>query len=205
MHQLFPQLEPEHVAPGHPGEVQRAVHGVGAVDVDLGASEPVVRLRESGSIGVPGDVDGVLPVLVQPGGEARARGDVVIALVGTLLPFMIYPIYLSLSSHSENLRSAAASLGASPTAVFTSITLPLSIDGVTAGSIFVFVTAAGFFVTPALLGGGRVLTAATFIDQQIQEFLDWPLAAAAASTLLVLVAVGAVFLPRSRSVARSTG
>ncbi len=122
---------------------------------------------------------------------------VVIAMVGTLLPFMIYPIYLALSSQSEDLRAAAASLGASPLRVFTSVTLPLCASGMRAGSIFVFVTAAGFFVTPALLGGGRVLTAATFISQQIEEFLDWPLAAAAASLLLLLVAACAALYPRS--------
>jgi ABC-type spermidine/putrescine transport system permease subunit I len=125
---------------------------------------------------------------------------VVIAMVGTLLPFMVYPIYLSLSSQPPAVRSAAASLGASPFRVFTSVTLPLSAAGLRAGSILVFVTSAGFFVTPALLGGGRVLTAATFIDQQITEFLDWRLAAAASAVLLLIVAASAALYPRSKDV-----
>jgi ABC-type spermidine/putrescine transport system permease subunit I len=110
---------------------------------------------------------------------------------------MIYPIYLSLSSQGQGLRQAAASLGASPIQVFRSITLPLSLPGIRAGSIFVFVTAAGFFVTPALLGGGRVATAATFITQQLEEFVRWPLAAAAAATLLLLVGLIGALYPRS--------
>jgi putative spermidine/putrescine transport system permease protein len=122
---------------------------------------------------------------------------VVIAMVSTLLPFMIYPIYLSLSAQSSVLRDAAASLGASPTRTFASITLPLSSPGVRAGAIFVFATAAGFFVTPALLGGGRVFTSATFIAQQIEEFLNWPLAAAASMMLLVLLALAGSFYLRS--------
>jgi ABC-type spermidine/putrescine transport system permease subunit I len=127
------------------------------------------------------------------------EAGVVIAMVSTLLPFMIFPICLSLSAQSAVLRDAAASLGANPARTFTSITLPLSAPGVQAGAIFVFITAAGFFVTPALLGGGRVLTAATFIAQQIEEFLDWPLAAAGSAILLVILALASGAYLRSTS------
>jgi len=119
---------------------------------------------------------------------------VVIAMVSTLLPFMIFPVFLSLISQSRDLREAAAGLGASPARMFLSITLPLSVRGILGGSLLVFATAVGFFVTPALLGGGRVLTAATFISQQIDEYLNWPLAAAASMLLLaVMLVLGAVY------------
>jgi ABC-type spermidine/putrescine transport system permease subunit I len=113
-------------------------------------------------------------------------------MVSTLLPFMVFPVFVSLAGQSRDLREAATGLGASPARMFLSITLPLSARGVLGGGLLVFATAVGFFVTPALLGGGRVLTAATFIDQQIEEFLNWPLAAAAATVLLALMIVLAV-------------
>lgn len=119
---------------------------------------------------------------------------VVIAMVSTLLPFMIFPVFLSLASQSRDLREAAAGLGASPGRMFVSVTLPLSARGILGGCLLVFATALGFFVTPALLGGGRVLTAATFISQQIDEYLNWPLAAAASMVLLaVMVVLGALY------------
>lgn len=112
---------------------------------------------------------------------------IVIGMTNTLLPFMVLPIAVAIQSQDHALREAAVSLGARPASVFWSVTLPLSLTGVYAGSLLVFTTALGFFITPALLGGGRVLVAATFISQQIQEFVDWPLAAAASMILLVIV------------------
>lgn len=122
---------------------------------------------------------------------------VVIAMVSTLLPFMVFPVFLSLAAQPRDLREAATGLGASPARMFLSITLPLSASGVLGGCLLVFATAIGFFVTPALLGGGRVLTAATFISQQIDEFLNWPLAAAAAMVLLALMVVLAALYRRA--------
>jgi ABC-type spermidine/putrescine transport system permease subunit I len=112
---------------------------------------------------------------------------VLIAMVGTLLPFMALPVYVSIASQDRRLHEAAASLGADPARVFFDVTFPQSRPGVYAGSMLVFVTAMGFFVTPAVLGGGRVLVSATFINQQIEDFLNWPLAAAAAMVLLLIV------------------
>ena len=63
-------------------------------------------------------------------------------------------------------------------------TLPLSLPGVFAGSALVFVISLGFFITPALLGGGRVMMIAMLIEQQVREFLDWPFAAALSTVLL---------------------
>jgi len=112
---------------------------------------------------------------------------VLIAMINTLLPFMVFPIYLAISSQHRSLREAAISLGAGPARVFFAVTLPLSRNGLLAGVLLVFATALGLYITPALLAGGRVMMAATFINQQIEEFLNWPLAAAA--SLVVLAAV----------------
>jgi ABC-type spermidine/putrescine transport system permease subunit I len=135
--------------------------------------------------------------LTPSGGPAELlynETGVVIAMVSTLLPFMIFPVFLALAGQSRDLREAAAGLGASPARMFLSVTLPVSARGIVGGSLLVFATAVGFFVTPALLGGGRVLTAATFISQQIDEYLNWPLAAAAAMVLLaVMIVLGVVY------------
>ncbi len=114
---------------------------------------------------------------------------VVIGMSNTLLPFMVFPIFVALSAQDRSLREAAASLGATPAAVFRRVTLPLSRNGIFAGALLVFASAVGFFITPALLGGGRVLMAATFVTQQVEEFLNWPLAAAASLILFAVVAV----------------
>lgn len=117
------------------------------------------------------------------------EAGVVIGMVNTLLPFMVLPIFASIDSQDSSLRDAAASLGASPSRILLSITLPLSRAGIASGSLLVALTAAGFFVTPALLGGGRILVAASFIDGQIENAVDWPLAAAASTVLLAAVIV----------------
>lgn len=137
--------------------------------------------------------EGILSSLIghlHPGEPAQLLYNdfgVTVAMINTLLPFMVFPVYLALASQSQALREAAATLGARPAKVFTQVTLPLARGGIFAGSLFVFATAVGFFITPALLGGGRVLTAAIFINQQIEEFVNWPLAAAAAVVLLTIV------------------
>jgi ABC-type spermidine/putrescine transport system permease subunit I len=117
------------------------------------------------------------------------EAGVVIGMVSTLLPFMVFPVFISLFYQDRNLREAATSLGASPARVFLAITLPLSRNGIIAGCLLVYTIALGFFVTPALLGGGRVLMTATFIRQQVEELVNWPLAAAAGMVLLVTVLV----------------
>ncbi len=114
---------------------------------------------------------------------------VMIGMINTLLPFSVFPVFVALAAQERTLREAAASLGASPARVFWTVTLPLSRAGIYAGALLAFATALGFFITPALLGGGRVLMAATFITQQVEEFLNWPLAAAASLILLAAVMI----------------
>jgi ABC-type spermidine/putrescine transport system permease subunit I len=108
---------------------------------------------------------------------------VYIAMIHVLLPFMILPLYASLRAIDANLLRAAASLGARPAAAFRQIILPLSLPGISAGCLLVFILALGFYITPALVGGPRDLTMAVLIQQQIDQ-LDWPLGSALAVVLL---------------------
>lgn len=113
-------------------------------------------------------------------------GAVLMAMTHVLLPFMVLPIATALKSIPEDLPRAALNLGASRWNVFWSVTLPLSLPGVFAGCLIVFVMSLGFYVTPALLGGPRTLMIATLIGQQALELLDWPFAGALSFVLLVL-------------------
>ena len=79
-------------------------------------------------------------------------------------------------------------MGAGPWRRFYSLTLPLSMPGMATAALLVFVQGLGFFITPALLGGSRVITLAMVIETQVVDLLDWSLASAAAMVLLVLTA-----------------
>ena len=110
---------------------------------------------------------------------------VTVGMIHILLPFMILPIYSVLKSVDPNLNRAARNLGASPFWVFILIIFPLSLPGVGAGVLFVFILSLGFYVTPALLGGPSTLMISTLIDQQINRSLNWEFAAAIAVLLLI--------------------
>lgn len=120
---------------------------------------------------------------------------VIVGMTNALLPFMVFPIYVSLQAQDKALVPAALSLGASPAVTFFTVTLPLSIPGIAAGAAVTFATALGFYVTPALLGGGKIQLSATYIAKEINEFLNWP-AAAAASMVLLAVVVALLALQR---------
>jgi ABC-type spermidine/putrescine transport system permease subunit I len=113
---------------------------------------------------------------------------VVIGMAQVLLPFAILPLYASLRSIDPRLSRAAQSMGAGPWRRFYSLTLPLSMPGMATAALLVFVQGLGFFITPALLGGSRVITLAMVIEMQVVDLLDWSLASAAAMVLLVLTA-----------------
>ena len=114
------------------------------------------------------------------------EGAVLAAMAHVLLPFMVLPIFSSLHSLPKDLPLAAANLGAGRARTFVSAILPLSLPGVFAGCLIVFVMSLGFYVTPALLGGPRTLMIATLIGQQATELLNWPFAGAISLVLLVL-------------------
>ena len=113
-------------------------------------------------------------------------GAVLVGMTHILLPFMILPIFAALRALPPELPRAAANLGAGRLRTFLTIVLPLSLPGVFAGCLLVFVMSLGFYITPALLGGPRTLMIATLISQQATELLDWPFAGAISTVLLVL-------------------
>jgi putative spermidine/putrescine transport system permease protein/mannopine transport system permease protein len=109
-----------------------------------------------------------------------------IGMVQVLLPFMILPLLSAFRNMDTTLLRAAEVLGAGPVRVFIHVYVPLSMPGVSAGVVLVFITALGFFVTPALLGGEKNMTVAVLIQWEVQRLLNWPVASALATLLLVL-------------------
>jgi putrescine transport system permease protein len=113
--------------------------------------------------------------------------SVVLGLVYVYLPFMILPLYGSLSQLDESLVEAAADLGACPARVFFDVVLPLSLPGVAAGALLVFIPAIGEFVIPDLLGGPGTLMVGKVLWQEFFDNVDWPEAAAVAMVLVALL------------------
>ncbi len=110
-----------------------------------------------------------------------------IGIVYTYLPFMVLPLYARLSQLDTRLLEAAADLGAPPLRVFLSVTLPLSMPGVWAGALLVFIPAVGEYVIPELLGGPQAQLVGRVLWQEFFQNRDWPTASAIACALLVLL------------------
>ena len=125
------------------------------------------------------------------------RTGVLIGMSHILLPFMILPLYAVLSRIEPNLSQAASSLGAPPVRNFLRVYLPLSLPGLLAGSVLVFVMGLGYYITPALLGGPGDTMIAQLIEMQIADFGNWGLAGALA--VVLLLGTGTTFLFISRS------
>jgi len=113
--------------------------------------------------------------------------SVTLGLVYSYLPFMILPLYGSLSRLDESLVEAAADLGARPRRVFLDVILPLSLPGIAAGCLLVFIPAVGEFVIPDLLGGPGTLMVGKMLWQEFFDNVDWPAAAAIAMALVVIL------------------
>jgi putative spermidine/putrescine transport system permease protein len=109
---------------------------------------------------------------------------VYVGMIHILLPYMILSLYAGMRGIDPTLLRAAANLGATGWQAFRRVYLPLSLPGVAAGSVLLFVLGLGFFITPALLGGGKVTLIAVLIEANIREALNWPLAAALSVLLL---------------------
>jgi putative spermidine/putrescine transport system permease protein len=111
----------------------------------------------------------------------------IIALVEVLLPFMVLSLMAVIQNIHRSLEEAASSLGAGDWRVFVDVVLPLSMPGVAAGSILVFILAVGAFVTPALIGGAKILVVPMLVYQQAMGVLNWPFAAAISFIFLLFV------------------
>jgi putative spermidine/putrescine transport system permease protein len=127
----------------------------------------------------------------QPLDLYQTTTGVLLGMTQILLPFMVLPLFTTMARIDPELTKAAANLGASPSRAFLRVFLPLSIPGVLAGSLLVFVLALGFYITPALLGSPKNTMLSAFIATRVQQQLDWGLASAMA---MVLVAITLVVL-----------
>lgn len=127
----------------------------------------------------------------QPLDLYQTTTGVLLGMTQVLLPFMVLPLFTTMARIDPELTKAAANLGASPTRAFLRVFVPLSVPGVLAGSLLVFVLALGFYITPALLGSPKDTMLSAFIATRVQQQLDWGLASAMA---LVLIAVTLIVL-----------
>ncbi len=114
---------------------------------------------------------------------------VYVGIVYAYLPFMILPLFTNLVKHDYTLLEAAYDLGARPWKSFVKITIPLSLPGIVAGSMLVFIPAVGEFVIPELLGGSDTLMIGRVLWQEFFNNRDWPVASAVAIVMLLFLAV----------------
>lgn len=128
--------------------------------------------------------------------------SVMIGMLHALLPLCVITMLSVLDNIDGNLSKASMTLGAPPGSTFWRIYFPLSMPGVAAGGLLVFITSLGFFITPALLGSPRDIMLPQLIIQQVQELLNWEFAGAL--SVLLLVAVLVVFLLYDRVFGMST-
>jgi putrescine transport system permease protein len=128
---------------------------------------------------------------------------VYIGIVYSYLPFMILPLYANLERLDMTLLEAAADLGCRPFKAFLSITLPLSLPGIVAGSMLVFIPAVGEFIIPTLLGGPDTLMIGRVLWDEFFSNRDWPVASAVAIAVLILLVVPIMIFQRFQ--ARESG
>ncbi len=132
-------------------------------------------------------------LVADPGTILGTEWAIHLGIVYAYLPFMVLPLYATLEKHDWSLLEAAADLGARPMAAFFTVTLPLSLPGVLAGCLLVFIPAVGEFVIPDLLGGTNTLMIGKVLWDEFFSNADWPLASAVAIVLLMLL-VGPIAL-----------
>ena len=128
-------------------------------------------------------------VIDEPVALVNNMFGVVVGMTYIMLPFMILPLHATISAIDPALMQAAAITGARPWRILRSVLLPLSLPGISAGCIMVFVMSLGYYITPALLGGPSDMMIAVLIAQQVQQMLNWGLGSAAAFILLAITLV----------------
>lgn len=121
---------------------------------------------------------------------------VYIGIVYSYLPFMILPLYSNLEKHDLTLLEAAADLGAKPLSSFLRVTLPLSMPGIIAGSLLVFIPAVGEYVIPSLLGRSDQLMIGRVLSDEFFSNRDWPVASAVAICMLLLLVLPIMLFQR---------
>jgi len=137
-----------------------------------------------------------LGIISEPIRMLYNEATVILGLVHFLLPFMVLNIYVSLEGIDTNLEDAATSLGATRWQAFLQVTLPLSLPGLAAGGLLVFVLGGSSYITPLILGGPRDAMFANLVYEAIITQLNWPLGSAL--SLLLLIVLGALVLLYNR-------
>ncbi len=130
---------------------------------------------------------------------SNTNSAVVIGIVYSYLPFMVLPLYASLERLDQTLLEAAADLGSPPLRSFWQITFPLSLPGVVAGSLLVFIPAVGEFGIPDLLGGSETLMIGRTLWNEFFLNRDWPVASAVAIILLLILVVPIVWFQNAQA------
>ena len=149
--------------------------------------------------GVVNNVLLVIGVIDEPITMMQTDFAVYVGIVYAYLPFMILPLYARLARLDHTLLEAAADLGCRPVRAFLTVTLPLSLPGIVAGSLLVFIPAVGEFVIPALLGGPDTLMIGRVIWDEFFANRDWPVASALAIAALFLLVIPIAVFQRLRS------
>jgi ABC-type spermidine/putrescine transport system permease subunit I len=134
-----------------------------------------------------------LGVIQEPLQLAHNLTGSIIGMIHIMLPFLVLPLYATMRSVDTDLVRAAVGLGSSPRGAFWRVFFPMSLPGLFAGIVLVFILSLGFFVTPALLGGGRVQMLAQRIESTITVYSNWG-AASAVGVVLLLMALAMIWL-----------
>ncbi|MBC7960097.1 MAG: ABC transporter permease, partial [Vallitaleaceae bacterium] len=116
-------------------------------------------------------------------------GAIFLGMTYTLFPFMVLPLYSSIEKLDRGLLEAADDLGANSKKAFRFVTLPLTMPGVVAGSLLVFIPSLGFFFIPDLMGGGKQMIIGNLIKNQFLTARNWPFGAALSILLIVITLV----------------
>ena len=111
---------------------------------------------------------------------------VMVGMVYSLLPFMVLPIYVSLEQLDRRLLEAAYDLGATPFTAFRKITLPLTLSGISEGTILVFISSLGMFIVPEIMGGAKAALVGNLIQNQFLSARNWPFGSALSIVLAIL-------------------
>src|SRR4051794_16898122 len=127
----------------------------------------------------------------------RNELGVIIGMVHYMIPVALLPIYSNMRTIPAQFPATARVLGATPGQAFRLVFLPMTKPGILSGSILVFIFSLGFYITPAILGGGRVLMIAEYIRASFVDTLRWGYATMLASTLLIFVSMALIGLARA--------
>ena len=127
-----------------------------------------------------------LGIIDEPLQLAHNFTGVIVGMSHVMLPFLVLPLYASMKAIDRDYLRASLNLGASPTKTFWQVFFPLSLPGLSAGVVLTFVLCLGFFVTPALMGGGNVFMWSMRIEQTSRLYSNWGAASAMGVVLLVL-------------------